>query len=178
MFGFLLLFASNSYAQVAANANSQFRWDHPSANITDAMITRFELQIDTGNWTSLGMTLPITDPLTPPDHVTFSRVIGVLTPGVHTARIRACNDFECGPVTNTLSFRMVVGPAAPILRLTQSISVAGIIERNPYQLGNISVIDVRIPEYNVILNFGSPTWNIPGVYTASVGDKVFLSLNK
>lgn len=161
------------YAQPTVGPNSRFRVDHPNSDV----ISRLELQIDGGAWNSIGLT-SVVDPLTPANHTTYEAPIPNLSVGLHTASVRACNALGCGPNTPNLSFRVIALPGVPTLRLTQTIAVAGIIQRGPYNLGNISVIDVRIPEYNVTLNFGSPTWNIPGVYSASVNDKVFLSLSK
>lgn len=168
-----LISTQSLLAQPTVGPNSRFRVDHPNSDV----ISRLELQIDNGTWNSIGLT-SVNDPLTPPNHTTYEAPIPILSVGLHTASVRACNALGCGPNTPALSFRVIALPGMPTLRLNQAIAVAGLIQRGPYALGNISVIDVRIPEYNVTLNFGSPTWYVPGVYSTNVGDKVFLSLSK
>lgn len=174
----ILLCANLASAQSTVGPNSNFRWDISTFEVTESQISRFELRLDNGTWIDVGLVRVTNDPTTPPNNSTYEYPLATITTGLHTAQVRACNPVGCGPESNTVSFRMLALPGAPVLRLTQTIAVAGIIERNPYQLGNLSVIDVRIPEYGVTLNFGSPTWNIPGIYSAAVNDKVFLSLSK
>lgn len=174
-----LFFASTVNAQVVVGPNTQYRFDFPTVDVVNFAITRFELKVDSGAYTTLGLPNPVTnDPNTPINSTTYGATLGTLTVGLHTAVVRACNAIGCGADSNSVSFRFLTVPSAPTLRLTQTIAVAGLINRAPYQLGNISVIDVLIPEYNVILNFGSPTWTIPGIYSAGLNDKVFLSLSK
>ena len=178
VFAFFLL-SVNANAQTLIGPNTKLRVDHNTANITDAGINRFELKIDALPFSSVGLPAPVVDTSTPPGDSTYEFSIPTtLTVGLHTFQIRVCNALECGPVSNTITIRKAASPGTPVLRITQGIAIAGVIQRGPYQLGNIAVIDVRIPDYNVVLNFGSPTWNIPGVYSAAVNDKVFFTLSK
>jgi hypothetical protein len=174
-----LLFSTSAFAQTPiAGPNSRYQFDFNTLNFNETGVTRFELRVDNGNWTSIGIATVILDPNTPPGETRYEHPVGVLSIGSHTTEIRACNILVCGNPSNAVTFNYTRTPGSPTLRLTQTIVVAGIIERAPYPIANVSVIDVRIPEYNVTLNFGSPTWNIPGIYSAAIGDKVFLSLSK
>lgn len=170
--GFMLV-TSLAYAQQTVGPNSRFRVDQSNLDTID----RLELQIDGGAWNSIGLNI-VTDPLTPSGSSTYETPIPTLPAGLHTASVRACNVIGCGQATPNLSFRVITVPGTPVLRLTQTITVAGVIQRGPYNFGSLSVIDVNIPEYGVVLNFGSPTWTIPGIYSASINDKIFLSLSK
>ena len=172
----MLFLAQIVSAQQLVGPNSQLIIDHPTIDITDSSVSRFELQVDSTPYASIGLN-PFPNPDTPAGNTSFMSPVGSLSTGLHILRVRACNTFGCGNPSSDLSVRKVSIPGAPTIRLTPIITGAGVVN-NRYFLQGKEVIDVYFPSANVTLNMVSPTWTIPGVYTVERGDNVYLGLGK
>lgn len=173
----MLLFASVVSAQTIVGTNSKYRFDMNSVEFNISGVTRFEMQIDSGLWSSIGLPPAILDPIGGIDNTTFEQPLGTLSVGLHTAAVRACNPDFCSVASNIVSFRFARIPGAPVLRLTPTVVGQGVV-RNRYFFQGKDVIDVYFPEINVTLNFVSPTFTIPGVYNVERNDNVGLGFWK
>jgi hypothetical protein len=95
-----------------ASPGQRFGFDYRTSDLTTFQVARFELQIDGGAWVSVGMPPSAPQPDTPADFTTLGVPIPALTPGQHTASLRACNSV-CGEGSVPFTFLMVVEPPAP-----------------------------------------------------------------
>lgn len=87
-----------------------FGFDYQDADLASAAVVRFEMQIDSGTWTTVGIpsdTLPITG------GKTYKVPVPAITPGNHTVTFRACNVDLCGGAASPFAFKFVIVPALP-----------------------------------------------------------------
>lgn len=105
----LAMFAAPLYGQAIATSGQGFAWDYSDAAIA-AGVVRFELQLDGGTWTSVGLATVVETRAT---DKTYRVAMPALTPGPHTAAVRACNVDVCSEPTSLLSFKLVVVPETP-----------------------------------------------------------------
>lgn len=94
-----------------AQAGQSFAWDYADADLSAGAVTRFEIQIDGGTFTSVGMAQTFTDPDTPSGAKSYKTPIPALTTGSHTVAVRACNTELCGDATSPVGFVLAVKPA-------------------------------------------------------------------
>lgn len=160
-------------AQVQVGPGSSYRFDQSTTDV----VTRFELQVDNGTWTPIGLPPVVTDPAGGGGNTTYAHPVGNLTSGNHTVKVRACNTLGCGPETASVAFRMVLIPGMPNLRITPILSGTGVV-MNRYRFGGIEVLDVFFKDIDTTIQIGAPTFNIPGVYNARKGDWVALALGR
>lgn len=100
-----------------ATPGQAFGVDYPDAAFTAGGVTRFELLIDAGTWTDVGLPTKQNDPQTPAGSSTYRIPIPAVTPGTHTVSVRACNTVLCGSGT-PLAFLFGVQPATvPAVRI-------------------------------------------------------------
>lgn len=100
--------AVNASAQVIASTGQSFGFDYKDADLTAAPVVRFEMQIDTNTFVSVGIptdTLPITA------GKTYKVSIPALVLGTHAVTFRACSVDVCGAIGNIVSFKFVLVPA-------------------------------------------------------------------
>src|SRR5688572_23571290 len=102
----MLFLASIVQAQVLVGPNTTVTLDHSTANLAAAGVDRFEIRVDTGVWTSVGMGTPVTNPPPATGDSRFRFALPTLTPGIHTLQARTCSPFSCGSESNSLSVRM------------------------------------------------------------------------
>lgn len=94
-----------------AQAGQSFAWDYADADLSAGAVTRFEIQIDGGSFTSVQMAQAFTDAQTPSGAKSYKVAIPALTTGSHTFAVRACNDQLCGDPTPAFGFVLAVKPA-------------------------------------------------------------------
>lgn len=108
--GALLIVTHTVKAQVAQPGQS-FAFDYPDSERPSIM--RFEMQIDGGSWTDIGIpTRTFVDQNTLAGHTTYAQPVPALPTGPHTVAFRACNTSLCGEPSGTLNFTLAVVPAA------------------------------------------------------------------
>jgi hypothetical protein len=106
--------AASAAAQPTAQPGQLFKWDHPVAQ--NALVTRFELRIDSGPFTDVGRTLA-NDTQTPSGMQSFSFVIPALSTGPHTYVVRACPTTGSCAESAPFAFGIVVISAPTGLRI-------------------------------------------------------------
>lgn len=106
-----LTVASQAFAQTpitSARINQKIgvAWDYTATDTSEGAVTRFEVQIDNGDWTDTGLVVHAVG-------ATYVFNTAFSTVGTHTAAVRACNATECGtPATMTISVLPAI-PTAP-----------------------------------------------------------------
>jgi hypothetical protein len=88
-----------------ATAGAQVAWDYADADIAAGAVVRFEIQVDVGAWSDVGMTKLAGAA------ATYAAPIPALQTGQHTVSVRACNTNLCGDATSPLAFVLAVKPA-------------------------------------------------------------------
>jgi hypothetical protein len=84
-----------------------FSFDYDDAEFEADTVSRFEMQIDTGAWTSVGiptLTLPMAG------GKTYQVLIPAVTPGTHAVGFRACDLSACSGGSIPFGFKVVVTP--------------------------------------------------------------------
>lgn len=112
-----LLMVAALVANVAAQAptatpTQAFGVDYLDADMTTYAVTRFEIQVDGGAFTSVGIPPKQNDMQTPAGGSTYKIAIPPMTPGSHTVGVRVCNVVTCSTAT-PLSFTFSITPVAP-----------------------------------------------------------------
>ena len=117
---FITILVSILFNSIALNAQTnvlpgqQFSFDYPTSAVIDFGIRRFELKIDNGNYQDVGLPMGVAGNA---ELTTFRIPIPAITPGQHTAVIRACNDTGCSGDSNIYTFTMVIIPVPSNLRV-------------------------------------------------------------
>ena len=151
----ILLVPSTVLAQTVWPVNEQRRlgWDFTQADIDFSQTSRFEVQLDNGNWVDTGL------PVLPPG--TYIWPIPQLTIGTHIARVRACNANQCGPEA-TVNFTLVaiLPPTPSNLRIlpSQQVSIPQALQLAEsvsyiYRLQNLSIPEINYLAANYHGNF-------------------------
>lgn len=95
-------------AQVpVAVAGDRIAWDYKDADLSNYAVNRFEIQIDSGAWTSVGIPTQTTATA---DGKTYLVPFPALQPGNHTVSVRACNADLCSAGLGPLGFKLAVVP--------------------------------------------------------------------
>jgi hypothetical protein len=101
----VLATTASMQAPPVATAGQSIGWDYTDADVAAGGVVRFELQVDGGTWSNVGMTKVAGSTLT------YSTPIPALTTGEHTVSVRACNTALCGDASTPLAFVLAVKPA-------------------------------------------------------------------
>lgn len=92
-----------------ARAGDSLVWDQ----IQTDTVTRFEVSVDSGSFTSIGLPTTSNDANTTAGYNSYAWVIPVnTTVGTHAYSVRACNSLECG-AAGSVSVQIVRTPSAP-----------------------------------------------------------------
>ena len=93
-----------------ATATSKYTWDFSDANLAAAQVTRFEISVDGGPFTTVGLPAAFVNAQTGPGMMSYSSPVGALTQGNHTFTVRPCNAQLCGDPQLPFAFVFVVKP--------------------------------------------------------------------
>jgi hypothetical protein len=106
------LFAVPVIAQQAPPVISgdRFAWDYVEADLATYSVDRFEVQIDSGTWTPVGIPVAFTDARTQAGKKSYAIPFPATQPGNHTITIRACNPDVCSAGTAPFAFKLAVVP--------------------------------------------------------------------
>lgn len=96
---------TDSQQPPVATSTASIGWDYSDADVASGGVIRFELQVDGGTWTDVGMHRIAADA------TTYSTPVPALQPGQHSVSVRACNTSLCGDATAPLAFVLAVKPA-------------------------------------------------------------------
>lgn len=91
-------------------ANQFFGFDYKPGDITAFAIVRFEIQVDTGAWTSVAIPPKANDAQTLAGYDTYKTPIPAMVPADHTVLVRACNAQLCGDASAPFTFTLAVKP--------------------------------------------------------------------
>jgi hypothetical protein len=172
-----VLVASSVIAQPVVGRGSLFRFDHNTVELAIDAVTAAEFQYDNGAWERIPLPTGFIDAETPNLMTSFrSPVKTTLSLGAHTTRVRLCNIIGCGDASNTVSYTYGNVPGVPTLRLN-GVAGGGVVQ-NRWNFGGLDIIDVKLDNSNIVLNFGSPTWTIPGVFSVQKNDRVELAISR
>jgi hypothetical protein len=111
----LLLFAL-SVPVIAQQAppvlsGDRFAWDYVEADLVAYSVDRFEVQIDAGGWTPVGIPAAFTDALTQAGKKSYAIAFPATQPGNHTISVRACNPDVCSAGIAPFAFKLAIVPA-------------------------------------------------------------------
>jgi hypothetical protein len=97
---------------VLKDSGRSFGWDYAKTDITVNGVVRFELKLDAGAYISVGIPTIQNDAQTTVGTDTYTTPISnTLTPGNHTAVVRACTLTVCSADSAPLPFVFAVLPA-------------------------------------------------------------------
>ena len=94
-----------------AVAGDKFAWDYVEADIASYGVNRFEIQVDAGAWTAVGIPAAFTDAQTGAGKKSYSVPFPAMQPGNHTISVRACNADVCSAGIAPFGFRLAIVPA-------------------------------------------------------------------
>lgn len=173
----LVLVSTSAYAQSpVVGRGSNFRFEHSTTELAIDEVNAAEFQYDNGAWERIPLPTGFTDSETPNLNTSFRSPIKPLSLGAHSARVRLCNVIGCGEASNSVAFTYNNVPGRPTLRLN-GVAGGGIVQ-NRYNFMHLDILDVRLDNSNIVLNFGSPTWTIPGIFDVKKNDRVEIAISR
>jgi len=98
-------------------------WDYPNDALANGAVVRFEVQLDAGTWTGVGLPVQVSQlPAAARAKLnaqaaltdqTYALLFPAMTPGDHEIAVRACGKQSCSPAVS-LMVKLVMVPMAPI----------------------------------------------------------------
>jgi hypothetical protein len=106
----------------------RLEWDFSAADIKNAEVNRFEVQVDSGPWVNTSSAIP-----SPGDTYSYTIPSLVLPVGKHIVSVRACNVHECGSAASAgVTIFEVIIPVTPsqprIVPVDQIVSIPEALE--------------------------------------------------
>lgn len=119
----LALAARQGAGQVTA-ATHELAFDLLDADVVTSGVTRVEMQVDGGAWSSVGMPPKRNDPQTTlPGASTYAIALPILE-GQHRIAVRACNPSLCSDPTTPLIVTLPTKPSTPFnMRIRQILGL-------------------------------------------------------